>query len=1100
MRKFVKALPFIVLLLNIMICGVFCSVAVADTDGPIYDSENPTRPSSHDSEERPRSSSALPESSSLGISSSQQPSSSLPRSSRPCWELCYDGKTMAPCGQCCRPWPCPAYNGMYTCDKCPQDDCIYPSSPRVSSSAIIRSSSVRLSSSKVLSSSILPATSSSKVPSSSFMPSSSNVLSSSIIPATSSSKVPSSSPMPSSSNVPSSSAVPKCDASDLTKCIRGCGFQKSDCETEFGGFGLQMICDAALSTCQQACADLQGKVKTGAEGECLYTGAVCHDSKTIQGYSPKEQCERYACASTGGGEQLAAFRARVSQFCESVDPQDRNDCADSLRFGCKEGCQKDCKPNFDFEPRCCVERNSSGRCTKFGSCECADERIAYCKQTNCKYTTIVSMCSGFNAKTDVPYNVRMGSRVFDDKCMAAVTESCNSGCEKDCEPEYKIPQCKDDPAFGQECIDKLCTDGEMKEACTYTVDTGTYTIRNATVSNPGGTKVPVIKTVVSEGCIARAKAACETSCKEECQPNYATPTCGMGDGLEESCKELQCPSESSFRTTCNNTLPLLKSYFYYLTSSWGASDICAKAAMANCHDSCNKNCQPNKEIGCPDEVKTACYKNRCETYKINEDPAAWECLVEKPQDVWNRECRKACDSCEYADPYTIGYKAERWPNLFVVNMKGGALPSGGKSLLEGINHCGCSVSKLGQQGVSGSKNQLQCSRGGAVLDCAADKNCTYYFDENCNRVNVSSTKNYCVSTLNALFESPISLIWEDTINLKFKPSTFPLDPRAAGKWNVWKASAKTPLLVYDPEKTGEITSAEQLFGNHTFGKTWKDGYEALASLDKNRDGKLSGEELKNLSLWFDKNQNGIAEKGEVVDIREAGVLELYYQKDPDNVMTTNIAASKGYLRKVGDTEEIGASVDWFSGQYETRGDAEAAIKRDGNTFKVQQTEQLQGNIFVQSAKKAAGMMEENVDTTKGSVSSDGLGGTWTWVTDEKSFVPTVKGEIPPGGTLALNVEGNKLTGQSVATRLLNPNSFGGKQMVMIFILDGEVQNTDGITRAVFRIDNEGSITETTVELSKDGKTLHGVTRTATGSLQPVHYTWTAVRSPDGMLQ
>jgi hypothetical protein len=95
--------------------------------------------------------------------------------------------------------------------------------------------------------------------------------------------------------------------------------------------------------------------------------------------------------------------------------------------------------------------------------------------------------------------------------------------------------------------------------------------------------------------------------------------------------------------------------------------------------------------------------------------------------------------------------------------------------------------------------------------------------------------------------------------------------------------AKTPLLVYDPTGTGQVQSAEQLFGNWTFGAShsfvnkvslnkgsqaedeylWANGYEALAVLDTNSDGEISGEERALLALWFDDNQDGISQKGEV---------------------------------------------------------------------------------------------------------------------------------------------------------------------------------------------------------------------------------------------
>jgi hypothetical protein len=87
------------------------------------------------------------------------------------------------------------------------------------------------------------------------------------------------------------------------------------------------------------------------------------------------------------------------------------------------------------------------------------------------------------------------------------------------------------------------------------------------------------------------------------------------------------------------------------------------------------------------------------------------------------------------------------------------------------------------------------------------------------------------------------------------------------------------LLVWDPEHTGRITSGRQLFGNVTWWMFWENGYRALAALDDDRDGWLKGPELAGLALWFDHNQNGIADPGEVIPIEEAGVEALAVRAD-----------------------------------------------------------------------------------------------------------------------------------------------------------------------------------------------------------------------------
>jgi hypothetical protein len=82
------------------------------------------------------------------------------------------------------------------------------------------------------------------------------------------------------------------------------------------------------------------------------------------------------------------------------------------------------------------------------------------------------------------------------------------------------------------------------------------------------------------------------------------------------------------------------------------------------------------------------------------------------------------------------------------------------------------------------------------------------------------------------------------------------------------------FLVWDPEHTGRITSGRQLFGTVTWWMFWENGYQALAALDDDHDGWLRGPELSGLALWFDRNQNGVSDPGEVIPIEQAGIEAL----------------------------------------------------------------------------------------------------------------------------------------------------------------------------------------------------------------------------------
>ena len=57
--------------------------------------------------------------------------------------------------------------------------------------------------------------------------------------------------------------------------------------------------------------------------------------------------------------------------------------------------------------------------------------------------------------------------------------------------------------------------------------------------------------------------------------------------------------------------------------------------------------------------------------------------------------------------------------------------------------------------------------------------------------------------------------------------------------------------------------------------TWhllfRDGYEAVAALDDDGDGWLTGAELAGISVWRDANADGVSDPGEVESAADAGI-------------------------------------------------------------------------------------------------------------------------------------------------------------------------------------------------------------------------------------
>ena len=95
-------------------------------------------------------------------------------------------------------------------------------------------------------------------------------------------------------------------------------------------------------------------------------------------------------------------------------------------------------------------------------------------------------------------------------------------------------------------------------------------------------------------------------------------------------------------------------------------------------------------------------------------------------------------------------------------------------------------------------------------------------------------------------------------------------------------------LVFDKHGRGSITSGLQLFGSVTFWMFWRQGYDALRSLDDDGDGQIAGPELQGFALWHDRNADGRSDRGEVRSVRDWGIVALScdYQHDahhPDEI-------------------------------------------------------------------------------------------------------------------------------------------------------------------------------------------------------------------------
>jgi hypothetical protein len=140
--------------------------------------------------------------------------------------------------------------------------------------------------------------------------------------------------------------------------------------------------------------------------------------------------------------------------------------------------------------------------------------------------------------------------------------------------------------------------------------------------------------------------------------------------------------------------------------------------------------------------------------------------------------------------------------------------------------------------------------------------------------------------------TPIAVPLRDglsAIDLEDRTASVAFDADGSGLAKQWTwITPDAAWLVFDPQASGRVTSGLQLFGNVTFWLFWDTGYDALAGLDDNRDGRLSGAELRGLALWHDVNRNGVSEPGEVRSLGEYGIvaIDCRYERDashPDRI-------------------------------------------------------------------------------------------------------------------------------------------------------------------------------------------------------------------------
>ena len=167
------------------------------------------------------------------------------------------------------------------------------------------------------------------------------------------------------------------------------------------------------------------------------------------------------------------------------------------------------------------------------------------------------------------------------------------------------------------------------------------------------------------------------------------------------------------------------------------------------------------------------------------------------------------------------------------------------------------------------------------------------------------------------YYSPLMIFFDEKRPLFSNVSSFPLSPFNTKTY--WPES-KAPgyFLALDKNGDGKIASADELFGSES--GEYINGFEALATLDSNKDGIIDkkDEQFDSLLLWKDVNGDGQSQAGELSSIHSKNMefFSLNYRSNTNQKVGARAELKERSVfsyRDSSGSQRYGKIIDvWFS--------------------------------------------------------------------------------------------------------------------------------------------------------------------------------------------